>query len=151
MAESDAADAAGPDETIPEPPDGFAPQNLRGPFSLHNGPYFERQSEGLAEQAFYVLSRHCNQMGFAHGGMLSAFVDGLLATSVGRATRSAGVTIHLSIDYLAPAKRGAWVFGEARVTRETQEFAFAEARSHNGENDIVRASGVFRLRRRRKV
>ena len=139
------------DDAIPQPPDGFVIQALRGPFSLHNGPYFERNSEGLAEQAFFVLSRHCNQMGFAHGGMLSAFVDGLLATSVGRATRSSGVTIHLSIDYLAPAKRGTWVFGEARVTRETQEFAFAEARIHAGGRDIVRASGIFKLRRRRKV
>jgi uncharacterized protein (TIGR00369 family) len=139
------------DEIMPSPPDGFELQSVRGPFSLHNGPYFERQSEGLAEQAFYVLRRHCNQMGFAHGGMLSAFCDGLLATSVGRATRSSGVTIHLSIDYLAPAKRGEWVFGEARVTRETQEFAFAEARIHAGGRDVVRASGIFKLRRRRKA
>jgi len=139
------------DEVIPSPPDGFEIQNSRGPFSLHNGPYFERNTEGVAEQAFFVLSRHCNQMGFAHGGMLSAFCDGLLATSVGKATRSMGVTIHLSIDYLAPAKRGEWVFGEARVTRETQEFAFAEARIHAGGRDVVRASGIFKLRRRRKL
>jgi len=139
------------DEVAPSPPEGFIQQAVRGPFSLHNGPYFERNSEGVAEQAFFVLSRHCNQMGFAHGGMLSAFVDGLLATSVGKATKSSGVTIHLSIDYLAPAKRGEWVFGEARVTRETQEFAFAEARIHAGGRDVVRASGIFKLRRRRKL
>ncbi len=139
------------EDLVPPPPEGFILQAVRGPFSLHNGPYFERNSEGVAEQAFFVLSRHCNQMGFAHGGMLSAFVDGLLATSVGKATRSSGVTIHLSIDYLAPAKRGAWVFGEARVTRETQEFAFAEARIHSGGHDVVRASGIFKLRRRKKV
>jgi len=143
------ADTGG--EVIPDPPEGFAVQSVRGPFSLHNGPYFERNTEGVAEQAFFVLSRHCNQMGFAHGGMLSAFVDGLLATSVGKATKSSGVTIHLSIDYLAPAKRGEWVFGEARVTRETQEFAFAEARIHAGGRDVVRASGIFKLRRRRKL
>jgi uncharacterized protein (TIGR00369 family) len=139
------------DEVVPSPPEGFGVQKSRGPFSLHNGPYFERDTEGVAEQAFYVLRRHCNQMGFAHGGMLSAFCDGLLATSVGRATGSSGVTIHLSIDYLAPAKRGEWVFGEARVTRETQEFAFAEARIHAGGRDVVRASGIFKLRRRRKL
>jgi len=131
------------DDAIPPPPEGFVLQQVRGPFSLHNGPYYERREAEGAEQAFFVLARHCNQMGFAHGGMLSAFVDGLLATSV--------VTIHLSIDYLAPAKRGEWVFGEAKVTRETQEFAFAEARIHAGGRDVVRASGIFRLRRRHKV
>ena len=144
-------DASPTDDAIPPPPEGFVLQQVRGPFSLHNGPYYERRDAEGAEQAFFVLARHCNQMGFAHGGMLSAFVDGLLATSVGRATKSAGVTIHLSIDYLAPAKRGEWVFGEAKVTRETQEFAFAEARIHAGGRDVVRASGIFRLRRRHKV
>jgi uncharacterized protein (TIGR00369 family) len=147
---ADAAVAADADDAAPGPPEGFVQQAVRGPFSLHNGPFFERRSDGIAEQAFYVLRRHCNQMGFAHGGMLSAFVDGLLAAAVGLATHSSGVTIHLSIDYLAPARRGEWVFGEARVTRETQDFAFAEARIHAGGRDVVRASGIFKLRRRRK-
>ena len=136
-------------ETVPEPPEGFTAQRTRGPFTTHNGPYFERQTETGSHQAFFVLSRHCNQMGFAHGGMLSAFIDGLLATAVGRATGVGGVTMHLSIDFLAPARRGHWVFGEAAVTRVTQDVVFAEGRLHAGGQDLVRASGVFKLHRRK--
>jgi len=59
------------------------------------------------------------------------------------------VTIHLSIDFLSPARRGHWVFGEAKVSRLTQEVAFAEARLHAGGHDLVRGSGVFKLHRRK--
>jgi uncharacterized protein (TIGR00369 family) len=141
--------AADEDEAVPAPPEGYAIERLRGPFSEHNGPYFERRTETGSHQAFFVLARHCNSAGYAHGGMLSAFMDGLLATAVGRASGAAGVTIHLSIDFLSPARRGHWVFGEATVSRVTQEVAFAEARLHAGGHDLVRGSGVFKLHRRK--
>src|SRR5271170_6574615 len=78
-------------QAIPPPPPGFVATRPRGPFSTHNGPYFERASAEGAEQAFFILPRHCNQMGIVHGGMLSAFMDGLLAASVGRAAGAPSV------------------------------------------------------------
>jgi uncharacterized protein (TIGR00369 family) len=97
------------------------------------------------EQAFYALPRHTNGIGLVHGGMLSAFSDGLLANAVGRGTQKLAVTIHLSIDFLHMARQGDWVLGEARMTRATREIGFAEGRLHTRGVDIVRASGVFRL------
>jgi len=135
------------DETIPTPPDGFVPQAGRGAFSNHNGPYFVRPSETGSLQAFHALRRHCNGLGIVHGGMLSAFLDGVLASAVGRQTRAAGVTIHLSIDFLHMARRGDWVYGEAQVTRQTKDVVFAEGRVYVGARDIVRGSGVFKLMR----
>ena len=58
--------------------------------------------------------------------MLSAFTDGLLAAAVGRGTGKAGVTIHLSVDFLHMAREGDWVIGEARMTRATKDVAFVE-------------------------
>jgi len=84
-------------------------------------------------------------MGIVHGGMLTAFLDGLLANAVGRETRSMSVTVHLSVDFLSMARAGEWVIGESRVTRATAELAFAEGRVFVGEKDIARASGVFKL------
>lgn len=116
---------------------------------MHNGPYFQaRPAEGAA-QAFYVLPRHCNRMGIVHGGMLTAFLDSALAAAVGRQTKSASVTIHLSVDFLSMARAGEWVMAESRVTRATREVVFAEARIHVGEKDIVRGSGVFKLMHRK--
>lgn len=134
-----------PDETS-LPPDGFVPSANRGPFSTLNGPYFHRAlTPGLTEQAFYALPRHANGIGLVHGGMLSAFMDGLLAGAVGRATGQTAVTIQLSINFLHMARVGDWVLGEARVTRATKDVAFVEGRAHVRGVDIVRASGVFKM------
>jgi uncharacterized protein (TIGR00369 family) len=134
------------DDAIPPPPEGFAPAEGRGLFSTRNGPYFTRASEGeLVEQAFFALPRHCNGVGIVHGGMLSAFMDGVLAGAVWCGARRRAVTIHLSIDFLHMARAGEWVRGEARLTRATREVAFAEGRAYVGAADVVRASGVFKL------
>jgi uncharacterized protein (TIGR00369 family) len=133
-------------EAIPPPPDGFVLAEGRGLFSTRNGPYFNKPSEGeLVEQAFFVLPRHCNGVGIVHGGMLSAFMDGVLAGAVWRGAQRRAVTIHLSIDFLSMARAGDWVFGEARLTRATREVAFAEGRAYSGARDLVRCSGVFKL------
>jgi uncharacterized protein (TIGR00369 family) len=118
----------------------------RGGFSSLNGPYFARPSEGAtSEQAFFARERHCNGVGIVHGGMLSAFMDGVLAGAVWRGAQKRAVTIHLSIDFLHMARAGEWVFGEARLTRATRDVAFAEGRAYVGGHDVVRASGVFKL------
>lgn len=134
------------DEVIPDPPPGFVRAQGRGQFSTLNGPYFHRLGDGeTVEQAFYALPRHTNGIGLVHGGMLSAFTDGLLAMAVGRGTGKVAVTIHLSVDFLHMARQGDWVIGEARMSRATKEVAFADGRLHARGVDIVRASGVFKL------
>jgi uncharacterized protein (TIGR00369 family) len=134
------------DEQAPVPPDGYVPAEGRGGFSTLNGPYFHRPGDGpMAEQAFFALKRHANGIGLVHGGMLSAFMDGVLAGAVWRGAGRTGVTIHLSIDFLHMARVGEWVMGEARLTRATRDIAFAEGRAYVGGQDIVRCSGVFKL------
>ena len=81
--------------------------------------------------------------------MLSAFLDGLLAAAAGRAAKATPVTIHLSIDFLGMGRAGEWVLGEARATRVTRDVAFVEGRAHVDGRDLARASGVFKLMRRR--
>jgi uncharacterized protein (TIGR00369 family) len=134
------------DDQIPAPPEGFVLAEGRGLFSTRNGPYFTRPpTSDLVEQAFYAMARHCNGVGIVHGGMLSAFMDGVLAGAVWRGAQRRAVTIHLSIDFLHMARAGEWVRGEARLTRATREVAFAEGRAYVGGHDVVRASGVFKL------
>ncbi|WP_374576968.1 PaaI family thioesterase [Phenylobacterium sp.] len=136
-------------DIIPDPPEGFVASGSRGPFSSHNGPYFHRAQPGeLTEQAFYALPRHANGLGLVHGGMLTAFLDGLMGAAVYRSVRQTAVTIHLSVDFLHMARVGEWVMGEAKVTRATRDVAFVEARAHANGVDVVRGSGVFKLMRR---
>jgi len=79
-------------EASPLPPEGYALTTGRGGFSTLNGPYFHKPGDGpMAEQAFFALARHCNGMGLVHGGMLSAFMDGVLAGAVWRGAGRAGL------------------------------------------------------------
>jgi uncharacterized protein (TIGR00369 family) len=134
------------DGEVPTPPEGYIPAEGRGGFSTLNGPYFYRAGDGqTAEQAFFALKRHANGLGLVHGGMLSAFMDGVLAGAVWRGTGKTALTIHLSIDFLHMARVGEWVMGEGRLTRATREVAFAEGRAYVGAHDVVRCSGVFKL------
>lgn len=137
-------------DVVPPPPEGFVESTGRGAFSGHNGPYFHRADMGeLTEQAFYALPRHANGLGLVHGGMLSAFLDGLMGATVFRATRQTAVTIHLSIDFLHMGRVGDWVMGEGKITRVTKDVAFVEARAHVRGVDVVRATGVFKLMHKR--
>ncbi|MGI9169109.1 MAG: PaaI family thioesterase [Caulobacteraceae bacterium] len=134
----------------PPPPEGFQRSSNRGAFTAHNGPFFHRPGAPGAEQAFFVLPRHCNGLGLIHGGMLSAFLDGLLASAVARGTRSTPITVHLSVDFLDMGRAGEWALGEARVTRASRDIAFAEGRVHLAGRDLARAARVFKLMRRRR-
>jgi len=135
------------DEFSPEPPDGFLPATGRGAFTTHNGPYFHN-AEGV--QAFFALKRHCNGIGLIHGGMLSAFLDGVLAGAAARGGGGTPITVHLSVDFLDMGRAGDWVLGEASLTRATSDLAFVEGRAHVGGRNLARATGVFKLMRRRQ-
>ena len=131
---------------VPPPPEGFDRARGRGSFSNHIGPYYLRPD---GAQAFYALPRHCNGIGLIHGGMLSAFLDGVLASVAARAVGATPITMHLSIDYLDMGRAGEWVLGEGAVTKATREIAFVEGRAHVGGRSLARATGVFKLMRRR--
>lgn len=135
-------------QPIPPPPAGFLPAEGRPTFTTHNGPLFHRLPEGEAggvEHALYILPRHTNTLGVLHGGMLSSFLDGLLAGAVKRASGRTAVTVHLSVDFLRMARKGEWLIGEGLATRVAREVAFAEARAFVGRSEVGRATGVFKL------
>jgi uncharacterized protein (TIGR00369 family) len=131
------------------PPAGFVLQPGRGPFTSHNGPFYHSPGSDGARQGFFALARHCNSVGIVHGGMLSAFLDGLLASASAHASQATPITVHLSIDFLDMGRSGDWIVGEARVTRLTRDLAFAEGCAQVLGRDLARASGVFKLMRRR--
>lgn len=137
----DAAKASGP-------PEGFAEMDRSGEFWRMSGPYFGRAREGGADQAFLAAAKHANAQGFVHGGMLSAFLDGLFSQAVRLTTGDPSVvTLHLSVDFLAMAKVGDWVIGEAMVTRQARDITFVEARIHCAGRDVARGSGLFKSTR----
>jgi acyl-coenzyme A thioesterase PaaI-like protein len=138
------------DEEVPAAPEGYTPVVGRGAFTTHNGPYFNGPSDrDVSRQAFFILNRHCNSVGILHGGMISAFLDGLLASAAARASGMTPITMHLSVDFLDMGRRGDWVLGEARATKVARDVAFVEGVARVNDRDIARITSVFRLMRRR--
>ena len=133
-----------------QPPEGFALSRGRGPYSTHNGPWYDRIEGERFERGFFVLERHCNSFGIIHGGLISTFLDGLLAGQVFRHTGRVGVTIQLSTDFLSMARAGDWVQGDAKVTRHAGDLVFVEGRGHAKSRDIARAHAIFKLMVRRR-
>lgn len=127
------------------PPEGFVESMDRGPFTTHNGPVYHKKDSAVVTRGFYVLNRHCNGYGIAHGGWLTAFSDGVLGAAVWYATRSRSVTLRLNADFIDMVRQGEWVEGTGIVTRATKSLAFARAELKTGGKLVLTAEGVFKL------
>ena len=139
-------------------PAGFQPVAMGGDFIAVNGPIYLRHERGahvagdggvLVQLGFRVERRHCNPMAICHGGWLASFADMLMPLSIHRKAPEVGMrflpTISLQIDYLAPAKLGAWVQGEAQVLRSTRSLVFAQGLVSADGVPSLRCSGVFKI------
>ncbi|MEX0583226.1 MAG: PaaI family thioesterase, partial [Sneathiella sp.] len=93
----------------------------------------------------FITERHCNSRGRLHGGMMTTFADGLMATAARRTNRIPAVTVSLNCNFSAAADIGDWLEGTARQTGRNNGFAFVEAEAWVGEKIVFNASGVFRL------
>lgn len=130
-------------------PAGFRLFPLPGGFVGVNGPFLLRHEGHEVRLGFRVEARHCNVAGICHGGMLATFADMLLP--IGAILQVPAVqkrflpTVSLQIDYLAPAKLGAWVEGEMQVLRTTRTMVFAQGLVTSDGEPALRCSGVFKI------
>lgn len=123
-----------------------------GPKSVTHSDQTEFRHQTVFRQGVRLRERHCNSRGHAHGGFLSAFADGLLATAIFRETGRPSVTIRLTTDFLRVACAGDWLQGTAHVERATRNLVFAEARAWIGEaliedadTQVFSARAVFKF------
>ena len=130
---------AGLDDRPPEP---FKKSVRRGPFTTHNGPWYHWSSADSFRQGIRLQERHCNSRGHAHGGFLSAFADGLLATAIFREAKMSSVTVQLTTEFLNEALQGDWLQGTGNLIRAKRSLAFVEARAWTGEGQDIPDSGL---------
>ena len=130
-------------------PKGFKPRHFGEGFIDTIGPLYTRLNDGKLQAGFLVEPRHTNPMGICHGGMLATFADMLCPISAHVHCEAAKgrflPTISLQIDYMASAKLGAWVQGEAQVLRVTRTMIFMQGLISSGDITIARVSGIFKL------
>ena len=130
------------------PPAGFTPHLSAGGYSRHNGPFYQKLDGRDNYRGFYVLDRHCNSMGIAHGGLLVSFADALLGMAVYRVTRKAPLTVRLTTDFTASARRGDWVEGKGQVVEVSEDVIFVSAMIYVGETTVLAAQGLFKAQAR---
>ena len=129
-------------------PDGFRPVLLLGEFTTLNGPLYGKWADGKVLLGFRVEPRHTNPLSNCHGGMLATFVDMLVpCTTMYLPDREPRFlpTVSLQIDYLGPAKLGAWVQGEAQVLRTTRNLLFGQGLVSADGEPALRFSGIFKI------
>ncbi|GAB3479990.1 PaaI family thioesterase [Polaromonas eurypsychrophila] len=128
-------------------PNGFVPVSVGGPFIEVNGPFYARLEGQQLLLGFRVEERHSNPLQMCHGGMLASFADMLLPCAAMYQTdtdRRFLPTISLQIDYLAPARLGAWVQGQAEILRSTRNMIFIQGLVTADGEPALRISGIFK-------
>ncbi len=130
-------------------PDGFALSSSRGKFTNHNGPVYEAQAASDLRSGLFVLDRHCNGLGFLHGGMASAFADRSLAVAVWSATQKMSVTLKLTLHYYETVRLHDWL--EAHPIVHSQANGIIQVSADlliSGTKLAARADATFKTLRR---
>lgn len=131
------------------PPPGFEVSRSRGPFTTRNGPVCRATAEDDLRSGIWVLPRHCNSMGFMHGGMVSSFADGALAWAVWHATRKMSVTLKLTTTFLGTIRPDDWLEARPEVISVDDGIVQVEADLVITPDTLAaRASATFRTLRR---
>ena len=115
-------------------------------FEQRAGPYYERIDEnGEVVCAFRAEPRHMNGAGFMHGGCLMTFADSALfsiANPVMQGSRA--VTLHLSGDFLDPARVGQLIEARGEVVRAGGKTLFVQGKVTADGQPVLRFDGIIR-------
>ncbi|MEI9992611.1 MAG: PaaI family thioesterase [Rhizomicrobium sp.] len=129
-------------------PEGFRPFKFNMGFIEVVGPLYGKWDGATLTMGFRVEMRHCNPGQVAHGGMLATFADMFIPIAA-RVQAKADVgfapTVNLTLDYIAPAKLGAWVEGRAEFLRAGKSLFFAQGLATADGVLCLRASAIFKV------
>jgi len=102
--------------------------------------------EGKAARfGIIVTRRHCNSMGICHGGMLMTLADMAAATGANLAhgVVAGSPTVHLNIDFIAPARPGEWIEAVAEQVSAKRRVGFCSGGIYNAAGIVARFAGTI--------
>ena len=116
------------------------------PFEERAGPFYDRELEdGSFVSAFRAEERHMNGAGFMHGGCLMTFADSAIFTIARKAMGdSRGVTLHLTGDFLDPARVGQLIEARGEVVRAGGKTVFVQGIVTADGQPVLRFDGIIR-------
>ena len=129
-------------------PEGFRPFRFSVGFLEAIGPLYGKWDGTRLLMGFRVEERHCNPGQVVHGGMMATFADMLIpiaARMQSKADVGFAPTVNLTLDFLSPAKLGAWVEGTAEFLRAGKTLFFAHGTATADGILCLRASAIFKV------
>ena len=131
-------------------PSGFRELKEAIGFAAANGPWFEKVEGSRLIRAFRPGPQHANAHGIVHGGMLAAFLDSAMGSTVSHVLQRRSVTVRLTIDYLMPGRVGDWLQAEAEVLGHVAQVAQVRGRHDGPRHDVLAGLGSFALLSRQR-
>lgn len=130
-----------------ETPEGFNPTDHSSPYMDLIGHLYEKGEGDDYRLGMRVEAHHTNRIGACHGAVLAALADVhlLRLIALARKPRITLVTVHLGLDYLAPAPLGAWIEGRGRVDRIGRTLCYSSGVITADGKPALRGSGVFHI------
>ena len=126
-------------------PSGFRELKEAIGFAAANGPWFEKVEGSRLIRAFRPGLQHANAHGIVHGGMLAAFLDSAMGSTVSHVLLRRSVTVRLTIDYLMRGRVGDWLQAEAEVLGHDAQVAQVRGRLYGPRHDVLAGLGSFAL------
>lgn len=126
-------------------PAGFTPLADVVGFAEANGPWFEKIENGRSIRGFLAGPQHANSLGIVHGGMMAAFLDSAMGTTVWHTLQRRAVTLKLSLDYLGPGRVGEWLQAEGEVVGHDEQIVQVRGRLYGRRHDVLSGIGTFAL------
>jgi uncharacterized protein (TIGR00369 family) len=128
-------------------PAGFALSRRSSGYLDLIGPIHEAGEGENYRLGLRIDARHVNSRGFCHGGVLAALADVHLGrmAALSQSPSLALVTIHLDLDYLAPAKLGTWLEACGRVDRTGRSLAHSSGLLTADGTPVLRCAAVFQV------
>ena len=132
-------------------PPGFRELTEASGFAAANGPWFEKIDGSRAIRGFLPGPQHANALGIVHGGMLAAFLDSAMGSTVLHVLQRRAVTARLSIDYLGPGRVGDWLQAEGEVVGHDEHVAQVRGRLYGPRHEVLTGLGAFALLSRQRT
>ena len=131
----------------PGVPEGFSLAPIRGPFVDMNGPFWQSDilEAGRVRFGFLPGARHTNSLGFVHGGMLSTFIDNIMAQTVYSRFQCRLVTEDLRVSFKAAVFKKRWVEASTEIVQSEDQLVKTKAELISRGAVCTVAQGVYRI------
>ena len=115
-------------------------------FGDHLGMVLKDYEEGYAHYTLTITPNHLATPVAAHGGVLAAFMDGLLGVTALTAVAGENkvvATVEFKINFLEPVHEGDELSGKGKVVRKGSRLVLTEAQVFSNDKLIATGSGTF--------